>query len=110
MIELIGAGIMGGGIIASKLMDMTLPFNWTPQGRLFKAQKKWQGELEEQRMNFQERLELRRLRCQENIEKQRSELQIYLAKEGRETNREIALFQARAMRQTQMLLAQEKFS
>lgn len=107
MIELLGAGIMGGGIIASKLMDMALPFNWTPQGRLFKEQKKWQGELEEQRMNFQERLELRRLRCQENIEKQRSELQIYLAKEGRETNREIALFQARAMRQTQMLLAQE---
>ena len=107
MIELLGAGIMGGGIIASKLMDMALPFSWTPQGRLFKEQKKWQGELEEQRMNFQERLELRRLRCQENVEKQRSELQIYLAKEGRETNREIALFQARAMRQTQMLLAQE---
>lgn len=107
MIELIGAGIMGGGIIASKLMDMTLPFNWTPQGRLFKAQKKWQGELEEQRMNFQERLEAKRLRCQENIEKQRSELQKYLAEQGMKNNREIALFQARAMRQTQMLLAQE---
>ena len=107
MIELIGAGIMGGGIIASKLMDMTLPFNWTPQGRLFKVQKKWQGELEEQRMNFQERLEAKRLRCQENIEKQRSELQKYLAEQGMKNNREIALFQARAMRQTQMLLAQE---
>lgn len=107
MIELIGAGIMGGGIIVSKLMDMALPFNWTPQGRLFKAQKKWQGELEEQRMNFQERLEAKRLRCQENIEKQRSELQKYLAEQGMKNNREIALFQARAMRQTQMLLAQE---
>lgn len=107
MIELLGAGIMGGGIIASKLMDMALPFNWTPQGRLFKAQKKWQGELEEQRMNFQERLESRRLRCQENIERRRSELQEYLTEKGIKNNREIALFQARAMRQTQMLLAQE---
>ena len=100
-------GGVGGGIIVSKLIDYLVPFSRTPQGKLFKEQKKWQQEVEEQRMNFQERLETRRLRCQENIEKQRMELQKYLQGRQIEANREIALFQARAMRQTQMLIAQE---
>ena len=97
----------GGGLVVSKLLDYVVPFSWTPQGKLFKAQKAWQNELEEQRMNFQEKLEARRLRCQERIDEQRAELQKYLAEKGMKNNREIALFQARAMRQTQMLVAQE---
>lgn len=100
-------GGVGGGIIVSKLIDYLVPFGRTPQGKLFKEQKKWQQEVEEERMNFQERLETRRLRCQENIERQRGELQKYLQGKQIEANREIALFQARAMRQTQMLIAQE---
>ena len=68
-------GGVGGGIIVSKLIDYLVPFGRTPQGKLFKEQKKWQQEVEEERMSFQERLETRRLRCQENIERQRGELQ-----------------------------------
>lgn len=102
----LGGGI-GGGIVTSKLIDYLVPFNRTPQGKLFKEQKKWQQDIEEQRMNFQERMESMRLRCQERIEKQREELQKYLAEKNVKNNREIALFQARAMRQTQMLVAQE---
>ena len=98
---------MGGGLVASKLIDYLVPFSRTPQGKLFKEQKAWQNELEEKRMSFQEQLEARRLRCQEHIERQRAELQTYLAEKGMANNREIALFQARAMRQTQMLVAQE---
>lgn len=107
MLEFLGLGSIGGGIVVSKLIDYLVPFGRTPQGKLFKEQKKWQQELEEERMNFQERMETRRLRCQENIEKQRAELQKYLQSKQIEANREIALFQARAMRQTQMLMAQE---
>ncbi len=107
MLEFLGLGSIGGGIVVSKLIDYLVPFGRTPQGKLFKEQKKWQQELEEERMNFQERMETRRLRCQENIENKRAELQKYLQGKQIEANREIALFQARAMRQTQMLMAQE---
>lgn len=107
MLEALGLGSIGGGIIVSKLIDYFVPFSRTPQGKLFKEQKKWQEDLENERMNFQERMETRRLRCQENIERQRLKLQEYLQGKQIETNREIALFQARAMRQTQMQIAQE---
>lgn len=107
LLEILGLGSLGGGFIVSKLIDYVVPFGRTPQGKLFKAQKKWQKELEEERMSFQEKMEARRLRFQENIEKQRAELQKYLQERQIEANREIALFQARAMRQTQMLMAQE---
>lgn len=107
ILGMLGLGSIGGGIVASKLIDYFVPFGRTPQGKLFKEQKKWQQEQEEQRMNFQEKMEVRRLRCQERIEEQRAELQKYLAEKGMKNNRDIALFQARAMRQTQMLVAQE---
>ncbi len=107
ILGILGLGSIGGGIVASKLIDYLVPFSRTPQGKLFKEQKKWQQEMEEQRMNFQEKMEVRRLRCQERIEEQRAELQTYLAEKGMKNNRDIALFQARAMRQTQMLVAQE---
>lgn len=107
ILGILGLGSIGGGIVASKLIDYLVPFSRTPQGKLFKEQKKWQQEMEEQRMSFQEKMEVRRLRCQERIEEQRAELQTYLAEKGMKNNRDIALFQARAMRQTQMLVAQE---
>lgn len=107
ILGILGLGSIGGGIVASKLIDYLVPFSRTPQGKLFKEQKKWQQEMEEQRMNFHEKMEVRRLRCQERIEEQRAELQTYLAEKGMKNNRDIALFQARAMRQTQMLVAQE---
>lgn len=102
-----GQGCVGGGIIVSKLIDYVVPFELSPQGKLFKAQKEWQNELEEKRMNFQWKIEAQRMRFQERLEEKREELQKYLQDKQIEANREIALFQARAMRQTQMLLAQK---
>lgn len=107
MIEALGLGSIGGGIVVSKLIDYFAPFSASPQGKLFKAQKEWQNELEEKRMNFQWEIEARRMQCQEKIEEKRAELQKYLQEKQIEASREIALFQARAMRQTQMLLAQK---
>lgn len=84
-----------------------MPFEASPQGKLFKAQKEWQNEMEEKRMNFQWQIEAQRMRFQERMENQREELQKYLQGKQIEASKEIALFQARAMRQTQMLLAQK---
>ena len=98
---------IGGGIVASKLIDYFMPFEASPQGKLFKAQKEWQNEMEEKRMNFQWQIEAQRMRFQERMEEQREELQKYLQNNQIEASKEIALFQARAMRQTQMLLAQK---
>lgn len=97
----------GAGIVAAKLLDVVLPFKWTAQGKAFKAQKEWQGELENTRMNFQLQLEAKRQQLQENIEKRREELQKYLGEQNIDNSRKIALFQARAMRQTQMLVSQQ---
>lgn len=107
LLGILGLGSIGGGIVASKLIDYVMPFRHTPQGRLFKEQKQWQQEMEEQRMDFQERLELKRMRFQENIENQRAELQKYLAEKNIMNSREIALFQAQSARQTQILVAHE---
>ncbi len=107
MLEILGLGSIGGGIVASKLIDYFMPFEASPQGKLFKAQKEWQNEMEEKRMNFQWQIETQRMRFQERMENQREELQKYLQGKQIEASKEIALFQARAMRQTQMLLAQK---
>lgn len=107
MLEILGLGSIGGGIVASKLIDYFMPFEASPQGKLFKAQKEWQNEMEEKRMNFQWQIEAQRMRFQERMEEQREELQKYLQNKQIEASKEIALFQARAMRQTQMLLAQK---
>lgn len=107
ILAMLGLGGIGGGIVASKLIDYFVPFESSPQGRLFKAQKEWQNELEEKRMNFQWQIEAQRMRFQERMEEQREELQKYLQNNQIEASKEIALFQARAMRQTQMLLAQK---
>lgn len=107
ILTMLGLGGIGGGIVASKLIDYFVPFESSPQGKLFKAQKEWQNELEEKRMNFQWQIESQRMRFQERMEEKREDLQKYLQKNQIEASKEIALFQARAMRQTQMLLAQK---
>lgn len=38
----LGLGSIGGGIVVAKLIDCLVPFGRTPQGKLFKEQKKWQ--------------------------------------------------------------------
>ena len=106
MLEILGLGSIGGGIVASKLIDYVMPFSKTPQGKLFKAQKEWQNELEEKRMNFQWKIEAQRMRFQERIEEKREELQKYLQDNQIEASKAIALFQAQAMRQLQIELAQ----
>ena len=107
ILTMIGLGGLGGGIVASKLIDYFVPFESSPQGKLFKAQKEWQNQLEEKRMNFQWEIEAQRMRFQERMEKKREELQKHLQANQIEASKAIALFQARAMRQTQMLLAQK---
>ena len=64
-------------------------------------------EVEAQRMAFQEHMELRRLQFQVKMEKRREEFQIALQSRQFEHNREIAQFQAQAMRETQILVARE---
>lgn len=107
LLGMLGLGSIGGGIVASKLIDYCVPFSRTPQGKLFREQKKWQNELEEQRMDFQERLEAKRMHFQENLEAQKERFQQHLAEQNIKNSREIALFQAQAARQTQIILAQE---
>ena len=68
---------------------------------------RFQLEIEAQRMSFQEHLELRRLQFQVKMEKRREEFQIAIQARQFEHSREIAQFQARAMRETQILVARE---
>lgn len=72
-----------------------------------KEHERFQLEVEAQRMSFQEHLELRRLQFQVKMEKRREEFQTALQARQFENNREIAQFQARAMRETQILVSRE---
>ncbi|MBQ8360452.1 MAG: hypothetical protein IJX44_00715 [Bacteroidaceae bacterium] len=100
ILGMLGLGSIGGGIVASKLIDYIVPFNHTPQGKAFAEQKKFQMRLEHERMSFQEKMEMKRMKFQENLQTHLTELNI-------ENSREIAIFQAQAARQTQMLMARE---
>lgn len=104
--QLLGPAGFGGGLVISKLIDYIAPFESSPQGKLFKKQKEFQLEMEEKRMSFQWKMEAQRMRFQERMEEKREELQKYLQENQIEASKAIALFQARAMRQTQMQLAQ----
>lgn len=104
--QLLGPAGFGGGLVISKLIDYIAPFESSPQGKLFKRQKEFQLEMEEKRMSFQWKMEAQRMRFQERMEEKREELQKYLQENQIEASKAIALFQARAMRQTQMQLAQ----
>ena len=68
---------------------------------------RFQLEVEAKRMAFQEHMELRRLQFQVRMEKQREEFQAVMQSRQFEHNREIAQFQAQAMRETQILVARE---
>lgn len=92
-------------IVVLDLIDSIIPFDISPVGKLFRARKEWQ--MEELRMNFQWEMEAQRMRFQEKLEEKREELQKYLQEQQIEADKEIALFRARATRQTQMMLAQK---
>ena len=70
-------------------------------------QRHFQMEMEANRMAFQERIEMRRLQVQKQLEEQRAKLTIALNKMNIKNSREIARFNAMAMRETQILVARE---
>ena len=70
-------------------------------------QRHFQMEMEANRMAFQERIEMRRLQVQKQLEEQRAKLTIALNEMSIKNSREIARFNAMAMRETQILVARE---
>ena len=70
-------------------------------------QRHFQMEMEANRMAFQERIEMRRLQVQKQLEEQRVKLTIALNEMNIKNSREIARFNAMAMRETQILVARE---
>ena len=70
-------------------------------------QRHFQMEMEANRMAFQERIEMRRLQVQKQLEEQREKLTIALNEMNIKNSQEIAQFNARAMRETQILVARE---
>ena len=70
-------------------------------------QRHFQMEMEANRMAFQERIEMRRLQVQKQLEEQRAKLTIVLNEMNIKNSREIARFNAMAMRETQILVARE---
>lgn len=70
-------------------------------------QRHFQMEMEANRMAFQERIEMRRLQVQKQLEDQRAKLTIALNEMNIKNSREIARFNAMAMRETQILVARE---
>lgn len=126
-------GTFGGAMILNKVIDYVVPTKYQPQ---FKAQKErderleefqkrqqkenqlfqterdaqqrhFQMEMEANRMAFQERIEMRRLQVQKQLEEQRAKLTIALNEMNIKNSREIARFNAMAMRETQILVARE---
>ena len=70
-------------------------------------QRQFQMEMEANRMAFQERIEMRRLQVQKHLEEQRQKLTVALTEMNIKNSREIARFNAMAMRETQILVARE---
>lgn len=70
-------------------------------------QRHFQMEMEANRMAFQDRIEMRRLQVQKQLEEQRAKLTIALNEMNIKNSREIARFNAMAMRETQILVARE---
>ena len=77
------------------------------QRRRDTEQRHFQMEMEANRMAFQERIEMRRLQVQKQLEEQRAKLTIALNEMNIKNSREIARFNAMAMRETQILVARE---
>lgn len=126
-------GGYAGAVILNKVIDYLVPIKYQPQ---FKAQKErndrlqefqmrqqkenqifqserdaqqrqFHMEMEANRMAFQERIEMRRLQVQKQLEEQRTKLTIALNEMNIKNSREIARFNAMAMRETQILVARE---
>lgn len=72
-----------------------------------RQQQNFQMEMEARRLSFQEHLELRRLQFQTKLEHQREKFQEAMTRLNIENSRAIAEFQAKAMRETQILVARE---
>ena len=70
-------------------------------------QRQFQMEMEANRMAFQERIEMRRLQVQKQLEEQRERLTVALTEMNIKNSREIARFNAMAMRENQILVARE---
>lgn len=70
-------------------------------------QRQFQMEMEANRMAFQERIEMRRLQVQKHLEEQREKLTVALTEMNIKNSKEIARFNAMAMRETQILVARE---
>ena len=70
-------------------------------------QRHFQMEMEANRMAFQERIEMRRLQVQKQLEEHRAKLTIALNEMNIKNSQDIAQFNARAMRETQILVARE---
>lgn len=128
-----GAGGYAGAMILNKVIDYFVPIKYQPQfkgqkerderleefqkrqqkeNQLFQAerdaqQRHFQMEMEANRMAFQERMEMRRLQVQKQLEEQRAKLTIALNEMNIKNSREIARFNAMAMRETQILVARE---
>ena len=128
-----GAGGYAGAMILNKVIDYFVPIKYQPQfkgqkerdvrleefqkrqqkeNQLFQAerdaqQRHFQMEMEANRMAFQERIEMRRLQVQKQLEEQRAKLTIALNEMNIKNSREIARFNAIAMRETQILVARE---
>ena len=126
-------GTFGGAMILNKVIDYVVPTKYQPQfkaqkerderleefqkrqqkdNQLFQAerdaqQRYFQMEMEANRMAFQERMEMRRLQVQKQLEEQRAKLTTALNEMNIKNSREIARFNAMAMRETQILVARE---
>ena len=126
-------GTFGGAMILNKVIDYVVPTKYQPQfkaqeerderlkefqkrqqkeNQLFQAecdaqQRHSQMEMEANRMAFQERMEMRRLQVQKQLEVQRAKITIALNEMNIKNSQEIAQFNARAMRETQILVARE---
>lgn len=72
-----------------------------------KEHERFQMEIEANRLSFQEHVELRRLQFQARMEARREEFQEALQSRQIKASREIAQFQALAMRETQILVSRE---
>ena len=70
-------------------------------------QRHFQMEMEANRMAFQERIEMRRLQVQQHLEQERARLTRALNEQNIKNSQQIAQFNARAMRETQILVARE---
>ena len=123
----------GGAMILNKVVDYIVPTKWQPQykiqkerderlqefqmrqqreNHMFQAerdaqQRHFQMEMEANRMAFQERIEMRRLQVQKQLEEQREKITIALHEMNIKNSQDIAQFNARAMRETQILVARE---